>query len=138
MLGPSLRRVPPPLRVLFAPTPAYTPLRTNLRLYDERKHIAITFVLQPYNSCEPRAYLCDLAQLPCDSLASVHGYLTAVLRLPCNYCGFLVLPLTLWSYHYGNLSFVTYSGVKATFSDKRPKCLGSHQIHIVSCSFKII
>ena len=69
---------------------------------------------------------------------------------------FVILSLqsTLWSYHYCNLGFVTYSGVKVTFSscsissftlitDKRPKMLRFrlgfvHQIYIVSFSFKII
>ena len=64
----------------------------------------------------------------------------------------LEISQSLWSYHYGNLGLVTYSGVQVTFPScsissfnhrKSPKMLGNrlifvHQIHIVSLSFKII
>ena len=38
-----------------------------------------------------------------------------ILNTSCSYANYMIL-WTLWSYHYGNLGFVTYSGVKVTFS----------------------
>ena len=32
------------------------------------------------------------------------------------FCVILCLPISLWSYHYGNLGLVTYFSVKVTFS----------------------